>query len=135
MYSKALRSFVGRKLHTWDINACPMSSMAFSEAVGKVDGAWETSGQVYFENLTKSNAIPVSPPGESKGHKHPRIAISPNADTLMTWTEGTGWARGSLAWQLYDSTGKPRCERRIVYVTFGASAVIRRWVVDVEGSA
>jgi hypothetical protein len=25
----------------------------------------------------------------------------------MVWTEGTGWARGgSLAWQLYDASGK-----------------------------
>jgi hypothetical protein len=49
----------------------------------------------------------VSAPGEDKGHKHPRIAISSNGDTLMAWTEGTGWARGgSLAWQLYDVTGK-----------------------------
>jgi hypothetical protein len=106
------RSFVGRKLHTWEINACPMSSMAFSEAAGKVDGAWENGGQVYFENLTGSNAIPVSAPGESKDHKHPSIAISPNGDTLMTWTEGTGWAHGgSLAWQLYDVDGRVTGEK------------------------
>jgi len=100
-------SFDGLRLHPWEINACPMSSMAFSEGAGKVEGAWETGGQVYFENLTAPNAAPVSAPGESKGHKHPRIAISPNGDTLMTWTEGTGWSRGgSLAWQLYDASGK-----------------------------
>src|SRR5690242_1524798 len=40
------RSFQGRKLHTWDINACPMTSMDFSEIAGKVEGAWETGGQV-----------------------------------------------------------------------------------------
>jgi hypothetical protein len=100
-------SFDGRKLHPWEINACPMSSMAFSEADGKIEGAWETGGQVYFENLEDVNAAPVSAPGENKGHKHPRIAISPNGDTLMVWTEGTGWARGgSLAWQLYGASGK-----------------------------
>ncbi|MBV9038109.1 MAG: hypothetical protein JO182_26715 [Acidobacteriaceae bacterium] len=99
-------SFEGRKLHPWEINACPMSSMAFSEAAGQIEGAWETGGQVYFENLTKANAAPVSAPGESKGHKHPRLASGSDATTLMTWTEGTGWARGgSLAWQLYDGTG------------------------------
>jgi hypothetical protein len=100
-------SFEGLKLHPWEINACPMSSMSFSEAAGKVEGAWETGGQVYFENLTTPNTTPVSAPGEPKGHKHPRIAISPNGYTLMTWTEGTGWSRGgSLAWQLYDRNGK-----------------------------
>jgi hypothetical protein len=100
-------SFEGRKLHPWEINACPMSSMSFSEGAGKTEGAWETGGQVYFENLTDTNATPVSAPGESTGHKHPRIAIGPDGVTLLVWTEGTAWARGgSLAWQLYDATGK-----------------------------
>ena len=107
------RSFDGRKLHAWDINACPMSSMAFSEAAGKVEGAWETGGQVYFEDVSKINGAPVSATGESKGHKHPRITISSNGDTLMAWTEGTGWARGGLlAWQLYDANGKPIGEKQ-----------------------
>jgi hypothetical protein len=90
-----------------------MSSMAFSEAAGKVEGAWETGGQVYFEDLSKPNAVPVSTPGESKGHKHPRIATSRNGGTLMAWTEGAGWARGgSLAWQAYGSDGKPIGEKQ-----------------------
>lgn len=100
-------SFQGRKLHEWEINACPMSSMDFAEARGQIAGAWETNGQVYFENLTAPSAGPVSAPGEGKGRKHPRIAMGPNGDTLMIWTEGTGWQRGgSLAWQLYDANGK-----------------------------
>ena len=36
------RSFAARKLHEWNINACPMSSMAFTEADGRVEGAWES---------------------------------------------------------------------------------------------
>jgi hypothetical protein len=33
-------------------------------------------------------------------------------ETLLAWTEGTGWAKGgSLAWQLYDSEGKPTSEK------------------------
>lgn len=107
------RSFDGRKLHPWEINACPMSSMAFAEAAGKVEGAWETGGQVYFGDLTKPNAAPVSAPGESTKRKHPRIAVVSSGETLMVWTEGTGWARGgSLAWQLYDPSGKAIGEKR-----------------------
>jgi hypothetical protein len=49
------KSFDGRKLHPWEINACPMSSMAFSEAGGKIERAWETGGQVYFKNLEDIN--------------------------------------------------------------------------------
>jgi hypothetical protein len=107
------RGFSGRKLHTWDINACPMSSMAFSEGHGVVAGAWETGGQVYFENVADPNGSPVAAPGEGKGRKHPRIAIAPNGEMLMTWTDGTGWQRGgSLAWQLFDASGKVAGEMR-----------------------
>ncbi len=101
------RSFEGRKLHPWEINACPMSSMAFAEAAGKVEGAWETDGQVYFADLTRANTVPISTPQEGKGRKHPRIAIASDGETLMVWSEGTGWGRGgSLAWQLFDASGK-----------------------------
>jgi hypothetical protein len=108
------RGFDGRKLHTWDINACPMSSMSFAEGGGTVAGAWETGGQVYFENLTQPNGALQSAPGEGKGRKHPRIAIAPNGEMLMVWTEGTGWQRGgSLAWQVFGRDGKPAGEMHV----------------------
>jgi hypothetical protein len=121
-------SFSGRKLHTWDINACPMSSMAFNEGHGTIAGAWETGGQVYFENLTNANGAPVSAPGEGKGRKHPRIAIAPNGEMLLVWTEGTGWQRGgSLAWQLFDPEGKTigemRAQTGVPAWSFGAVVV------------
>jgi hypothetical protein len=115
------RSFEGRKLHSWNINACPMSSMSFGETADQVEGAWETSGQVYFENLTAKAAAPLSAPGEGKGHKHPRLAGSLDGTTLMVWTEGTGWARGgSLAWQLYDAAGQPAGQK-------GTAAGVPTW--------
>jgi hypothetical protein len=108
------RGFDGRKLHTWEINACPMSSMAFAEGAGTVAGAWETGGQVYLQNLTQPNSALVNAPGEGKGRKHPRIAIAPNGEVLMVWTEGTGWQRGgSLAWQMFGRDGKAAGEMRV----------------------
>jgi hypothetical protein len=105
------RTFDGRKLHSWDINACPMSSMDFAEGAGKLKAAWETAGQVYLANLDAPKTAPDSAPGEGKGRKHPRIAIAPNGETLLLWTEGTGWNRGgSLAWQLYEPSGRPSDE-------------------------
>jgi hypothetical protein len=102
------RSFTGRKLHEWQINACPMSSMGFAEGSGRVEGAWETAGQVYFENLSSPSSSPVAAPGDRKGRKHPRLAIGSSGETLLIWTEGTGWNRGgSLAWQVYKSDGTP----------------------------
>jgi hypothetical protein len=107
--------YEGRKLHPWTINACPMTSMYFAEGAGKVEGAWETSGEVFFENLTAAKDLPVSAGGEAKGRKHPRLAIAPNGDTLMAWAKATGWGRGgSLAWQLYDAGGKSLGEPREV---------------------
>jgi hypothetical protein len=104
-------TFEGRKLHTWDINACPMSSMDFSEGNGAIAGAWETAGQVYFEDLTKPGATPTSAPGEGKGRKHPRVSIGSHGEMLLAWTDGTGWQRGgSLAWQVFGRNGKPMGE-------------------------
>jgi hypothetical protein len=90
-----------------------MSSMGFSEGSGTVVRTWETGGQVYFQDLTKPNATPTSAPGEGKGRKHPRIAIGSHGETLLAWTEGTGWQRGgSLAWQVLGRNGKPIGEMR-----------------------
>lgn len=109
------KTFSDRQLHPWNLNACPMSSMAFAEAHGEVDAAWETAGQVYFENVANPAAKPISAPDPSKGHKHPRLAITPDGETLMVWTEGTGWGRGgSIAWQTYDSMGVPLAEKGVV---------------------
>lgn len=106
--------FEGRKLHEWDINACPMSSMAFANGAGRLLGAWETAGQVYLEDLTQSNAVPIAAPGEGKTRKHPRLAIAPNGDSMMIWAQGAGWQHsGSLAWQLFDRSGKPAGETQI----------------------
>lgn len=101
------RSFTGRMMHKWDINACPMSSMGFAESAGTVLGAWETGGQVYYSSLAAQPSEPISAPGDGKNRKHPRLS-SNGKQTLLVWTEGTGWQRGgSLAWQLFDAGGKP----------------------------
>jgi hypothetical protein len=51
---------------------------------------------------------PVQAPGEGGNRKHPAIANLPNGQTLLVWTEGTGWKRGgSLAWQVFGQGGLP----------------------------
>jgi hypothetical protein len=122
------KSFDGRKLHTWDINACPMSSMDFAQGGQIVVGAWETGGQVYFEELSQKGAA-VGAPGPVGGRKHPRVAVGPSGQVLMIWTEGTGWQKGgSLAWQKFGPSGSLESDRGGVpgVPTWSFGAVVSR---------
>jgi len=108
------RTFAESRVHRWDLNACPMTSMALA-GEDRLLGAWETAGQVYFGALDTSSAripSPITAPNETGGRKHPRVAVAPNGDTLLLWTEGMGWAKGgSLAWQAFDAKDKPLADR------------------------
>ena len=106
------QSFQGRLLHKWDINACPMSSMDIAENADTVVGTWETGGQVFWARLDGGGSQPISPAGEGKGRKHPRLAVNQSGDVLLAWTEGTGWKKGgSFAYQVYDRTGQPTSDQ------------------------
>ena len=110
------KSFRSADIHPWSITTCPMSSETFAEGPGgRVVGAWETKGQVYFAHLdpkTGKRAAPVAAPGAGKGRKHPAVAVNARGETILVWTEGMGWNRGgSVAWQVYDRDGKPLAER------------------------
>ncbi len=114
--------FQGSMVHPWEINACPMSSMSLAEGGGATVAAWETGGQVLF-GIVKDGAIanPIAAPGEGKGRKHPRVARNAKGETLLVWTEGTGWQRGgSLAWQVFDAKGNPTVEK-------GSAPGIQTW--------
>ncbi len=107
------KNFQGSLVHPWEINACPMSSMSFSEHPGTTLAAWETGGQVLFGKVS-GTAVPkpIAAPGEGKGRKHPRVATNARGATILVWTEGTGWQRGgSLAWQVFDRNGNPLGEK------------------------
>lgn len=109
------RSFSGTLLDKWKINACPMSSASFANGANGLLAAWETQGQVYFAALNPSKQQPLSPipaTGAAGKRKHPAIAANARGETLLVWTEGTGWKKGgSFAWQLYDAQGKPIGEK------------------------
>lgn len=115
--------FTESTVGTWQINACPMSSMAIDASGGRVRGAWESAGQVYFSVLGDRGAVsPSAAPGEPAGRKHPRLATAATGDTLLVWTEGTAWARGgSLAWRLFDADGRPSAD------VAGAAPAVPAW--------
>jgi hypothetical protein len=95
----------------WELNACPMSTAYLSEGGRRVLAAWEKAGQVYLDSIDPVSlkpSPPIAAPGDSNKRKHPAVAANVNGQVLLAWTEGTGWSKGgSLAWQLFDSAGKP----------------------------
>jgi hypothetical protein len=105
------KSFREEKIDSWNIGACPMSSMAFVEGREGVAAAWETSGQVYFSVIDPQHATlarPIGAPGNVTGRKHPAVAVNAAGETILVWTEGMGWNRGgSVAWQVFDRSGRP----------------------------
>ena len=102
-------NFSVARLHTWEINACPMSSVTFTEARGEVLGAWETQTQVYIAPVTRGvGTPPMAPPGDNPKRKHPALARHGRGETLLAWVDGSGWQRGGqLGWQIFDPSGKP----------------------------
>ena len=92
-----------------------MSSEALVEGPSGVLAGWETTGQVMFGRLDRQTlkvAAPISAPGEGRDRKHPALAENAAGETILVWTEGTGWQRGgALAWQVYDPSGKPTAEK------------------------
>jgi hypothetical protein len=97
----------------WKSAICPMSSCFLARTQDGLLASWETEGQVYWSALSRNNEIGklISPPGKPGGRKHSVIARNQKGETLLVWTEGTGWNRGGLlAWQLFDSHNQPTSE-------------------------
>ena len=103
-------TFRAENVAPWNVNACPMSTAYLSEGGQRVLAAWETAGEVYFDQIDPrsfklSPSIAASAAGVNR--KHPAVAASVNRQ-LLVWTEGTGWSKGgSLGWQLFDNSGNP----------------------------
>jgi hypothetical protein len=105
------KTFRATTIAPWKLDACPMTTNYLSETDGRVFAAWETMGQVYFDEInpqTFALSAAFSAPGDAQDRKHPAVAANPRGEVLLAWTEGTAWSRGgTLAWQLYDEAGKP----------------------------
>jgi hypothetical protein len=96
-----------------------MSSEALVEgrtpSGGVVLAGWETDGQVFYGKIdpTGPNVSPrIAAPSPGKLRKHPALAVNPQGQTLLAWTEGTAWQKGgALAWQVFDQNGQPTGEK------------------------
>jgi hypothetical protein len=102
-------------LDGWRINQCTMSSESIAEGPKGVLAAWETKGQVWFGQVSpqsSSSTSRIPAPGSTGDRKHPALACNAQGQTILVWTEGTGWQRGgALAWQVFDSAGQPTPDR------------------------
>ena len=101
--------FRGVSIHPWRVNICPMSTASLAETGSGVLAAWETRGEVYFCRIdpkSRDASPAVAPPSGDGGRKHPAIAGNTRGETILVWTEGTGWQKGgSLVWQVFDRSG------------------------------
>lgn len=108
------RSFQSRLVDPWTIAACPMSSMAFAQGPGFVDMAWQTRTEVFYATVepgTLRISAPVPAPGSGTLRKYPALAANSAGQTLLVWTDGTGWGKGgSLGWQIFDRSATAQGE-------------------------
>lgn len=90
----------------WKVSTCPMSSAWLSEGRNVVLAAWETDAKVFLAQVnpeTLKVSPPVSPVTKARC-KHPVTASNAKGETLLAWTEGTGWQKGgAVAWELLDA--------------------------------
>ncbi len=103
------QTFVLRKVNGWEIQACPMSSAAFSEGHSGVLIATETEGRVEARLVRGISGAIRNIPGlgnEKREGKHPSVSMNQRGDTILAWAEGSGWKKGgNLKWQIYSSHG------------------------------
>jgi hypothetical protein len=104
-------SFTAIYTHPWTITTCPMSSAWLGPGRDQTLAAWETAGHVWFARVSpRSDDVekPLTPRLGAGAQKHPVAVQNASGETLLVWTEGTGWMKGgAVAWQLYDTAGKP----------------------------
>jgi hypothetical protein len=121
------------KVGPMEVGTCVMSTAAFGPGPNGLVAAWERQGQIEFARIDPGTGQ-LSPvqgvPGRGGGRKHPAVATNANGQTLIAWTEGTGWNKGgAVAWQVFDADGKPvegAGGRRDGLPTWGAPAAFAR---------
>jgi hypothetical protein len=106
------KTFATRIVDRWKIGRCVISTSAFTVRDRVVLGAWETRGQIVWQDLARTKSGIRTVPGRGHGRKYPSLARNSDAYTLVTWTEGGGWNKAGRAhWQLFNSSGNPIPEK------------------------
>ena len=87
-----------------------MSSASLTATADGVLAAWETPGPIQFAPIGPAleQTPPVKSPLTAAKGKHPVIVRNHTGETLLVWTEGTGWKKGgTVCWQVFGPDGQP----------------------------
>lgn len=98
-------------LHPWELTACPMTTFAMTNDGDRIAAAWETDKQIFSSTLdpARMQFTAVIAMAGNGSRRHPSLAVNAAGYRLITWTEGTAWARGgTFAWALQDRGGTTR---------------------------
>lgn len=102
-------TFTASQLDDWEIAMCPMSTAALLPVRDGFLGAWENAGRISLAALPASTSSPLD---GGKNCKHPALATNSSGERLLAWTENTSFGRGGdVAWQLFDTAGRPLGDR------------------------
>jgi hypothetical protein len=104
------KTFKIETVDPWTVGKCVMSTAAFAQDGRNVLAAWETKEQVRFAIFNDKGLMtePFTMPDQATVQKHPSVAINGRGESVVAWTEGTGWNKGgSLVWQKFDSKCRP----------------------------
>lgn len=104
-----VETFVSRRMDPWKIDTCPLSTSSIAIGPDVVRAAWETNGRIRLADLRPASEPPmVHTVGGNGRRKHPVLAFNAAGESIVTWLEDSGWARGGrVAFQLYDRNGIP----------------------------
>lgn len=101
------QAFAGRLLDRWSLTTCPMTTLHFAANPGAALVVWSTRGEIKIAKLP-GNAEPMSISGPDRRANHPVSATNTRGETLVAWTEGTGWQKGgALAYVVLGADLKP----------------------------
>lgn len=97
-------TFQGRKIANWNINMCPMSRFALAFRGKMPLAAWESEERVAFASLDPSGKIIGKEWQAAPGSRHPALGVNGAQQTLVCWSQGTGWNRGGdVRWQTFTA--------------------------------
>jgi len=91
---KNFQGFAGASV---GINACPNEQYVVHRKRRETLATWKPAARSSMEKCLALRCRISQPRPATQVRKHSRLAVNGRGDTLLVWTEGTGWQRGGIA--------------------------------------